>query len=95
MFSLQVQEPFKPICLPSPVFLSFRCHPIKNFRCTPPSQSNTEASRFLSNSPFLPCESALPRGDKTAIELFVSGVRDWEAALRRTFCVKSGGDPQS
>ena len=26
-----------------------------------------------------------PRGDKTAIELFIAGVREWETALRRGF----------
>jgi hypothetical protein len=35
------------------------------------------------------------RGDWTAIELFLAGIRGWEAGLPTNFSGHSGSDPQS
>ncbi len=35
------------------------------------------------------------RGDKTPLELFLAGVRGWEAGLRRLFPEKSDGHSQT
>jgi hypothetical protein len=51
-----------------------------------PDQSTSAAELGCPAPPFLNAVNILSeksRGDKTAIELFIASVRDWEARLRR------------
>jgi hypothetical protein len=48
----------------------------------------TMRKRFDVTAEGLPSEKS--RGDKTPLELFIGGVRDWEAGLRRDLCQVAG-----